>query len=40
MEAVVGAVAGAEIHQRLSTRWMVLGFSVFLAVVALDLLAG
>ena len=40
LPAVVGAVAGAVIHQRLSTRWMVLGFSVFLAVVALDLLAG
>jgi len=36
--AVAGAVVGAEIHQRASTRGMVLAFSAFLALVALDLL--
>jgi uncharacterized protein len=40
LPAVVGAVLGTEIHQRVSTRWAVLGFSVFLSAVAVDLLVG
>jgi uncharacterized protein len=40
LPAVAGAVVGTEIHQRLSSRWMVLGFSAFLAAVAVELLVG
>jgi len=37
LPAVGGAVAGAALHQRVGSRSMVLGFSAFLAVVAVRL---
>ena len=37
LPAVAGAVVGTELHQRVEARWMVLGFSVFLAAVAVNL---
>ncbi|MDX6593380.1 MAG: uncharacterized protein QOJ13_2576 [Gaiellales bacterium] len=37
LPAVVGAVAGAAIHQRADSRTIVLGFSLFLAAVAVKL---
>jgi uncharacterized membrane protein YfcA len=36
--AVVGVVAGAELQQRVPTRWISLIFSVLLTAVAIDLL--
>ena len=38
LPAVGGAVLGAEIHRRITTRWAVFGFSIFLAVVAVELM--
>jgi len=35
--AVGGAVLGAELHQRLESKWLVLGFSAFLCAVAVKL---
>jgi uncharacterized protein len=37
LPAVVGAVVGAAVHQRVDSRSVVLGFSVFLAAVAVKL---
>ena len=37
LPAVGGAVLGAELHQRLESRWLVLGFSAFLCLVAVRL---
>jgi hypothetical protein len=37
LPAVVGAVAGAALHQRVDSRSVVLGFAVFLAAVAVKL---
>jgi uncharacterized membrane protein YfcA len=39
LPAVVGAVAGVRLQQRVSTRWLSLAFAVVLVGVAVDLLA-